>query len=172
MSRPKALVRAVPLLVLLLAGCGYQLVGKARSLPPDIQKVAIVQFENHSQKPGVERTLTDAVKEEFIADGRLTLTSGETADLLVTADIRAYTLEPVTFNPSDRVNDYRLHLEADVTVRDLVRKKLWLKQRLSTKTDFRVTADVASSDVAESAAARHGSREFAQQFLNLVLEGF
>jgi len=172
MSPPKALVLAVSLLVLPLEGCGYQLVGKARSLPPDIQRVAIAPFENHSRKPGVERILTDAVKEEFIADGRLTLTSGESADLLVGADIRAYTLEPVTFNPSDRVSDYRLHLEVDVTVRDLVRKKLWLKQRLSTKTDFRVRADVASSDVAESDAARQGSREFAQQFLSLVLEGF
>ncbi|HLC27766.1 MAG TPA: LptE family protein [bacterium] len=172
MSLPKALLPWMLVVLLLTGGCGYQLVGKARSLPPDIQKVAIVQFENHSPKPGVERTLTDAVRQEFITDGRLTVVHQDAADLLITADIRTYTLEPVTFSSSDRVNDYRLLLEADVTVRDLVHKKLWLKQRLSTKTDFRVTANVASSDAAQNSAAQQGSREFAQQFLNLVLEGF
>lgn len=163
---------AVLLPALLLSGCGYQLVGQTRSLPADIHTVAVLPFKNNSEKPGLDRTLTDAVKQAFINDGRLKLAGPASANLVVRADILSYVLQPVSFNASDVVNDYRLHLVAEVTVRDQVHKKLWLKQRLSTETDFKVSSNVASSDQAETDATRQGSQDFAQQFLSLVMEGF
>jgi hypothetical protein len=53
-----------------LAGCGYRVAGRANTLPPTIQTIAVPAFENRTSTYRIEQRLTEAVVHELVADTR------------------------------------------------------------------------------------------------------
>ena len=58
---------------LLIAGCGYHLVGTGNTLPPHLKSIAIPVFKNSSSQPEIHRELTSIILRSFVNDGRLKL---------------------------------------------------------------------------------------------------
>lgn len=57
--------------VALVLGCGYRVLGGGELLGPDVHRVEIRMFENHSDEPGLEWAIGEALTEEFMRRGRL-----------------------------------------------------------------------------------------------------
>lgn len=156
-----------------VVGCGYSLVGTGRSaLPSHITSVAIPLFANRTLEPELEKDITSAIRQEFIRDGRLKVVDTAGATSLLEGQLVSYTLDPVAFDTSDRVTQYRVVIGVHVTYKDLVKDKVILNQGFSAREEFRVTGALTSREAAKVASRRLAAKELAGQLLNLILEGF
>ena len=155
-----------------LAGCGYHLAGTQNTLPPHLKTVAIPVFKNTSSEPEIHRDLTNVIRESFITDGRLKVVDASKADLLMRGILNYYNLRAVSFNTSDVASEYYVELGVDIKVKDQVKKKSFLKQRFTTKWDFRSNDDVVNSEAARQTALDDAYKDLANRLVSIVIDQF
>ena len=169
----RALVGGFVALALLAAGCGYSLVGTGRSvLPSHITSVAVPLFANKTLEPELEKEITNAIRQEFIRDGRLKVVDTARATSILEGRLVSYTLDPIAFDLTDRVTHYRVVIGVHITYKDLVEDKVILEQGFSAREEFRVSSTLASREAAKVESRQVAAKELAGQLLNLILEGF
>jgi hypothetical protein len=101
------MTRLVPLVLLALAGCGYQLAGTGTSVPAGARTISIHSFHNHTRENGLEVHLRRALEDEFRRHGGLRVVSGGDADLVLSGDIRRFANLPVAFSATDEAVQYQ-----------------------------------------------------------------
>jgi len=115
--------------VFLLFGCAYTPV---EILPKHIKRIAVPTFINKTARYGIESKLTDAVIEEFIRDGHLSIAKKEDADAILTGEIVTYVLEPLSYDATEVVEQYKLWVVVNLSFRDLTTGQvLWEEKRES-----------------------------------------
>jgi hypothetical protein len=162
------------LVSLTLWGCGYQMAGRGASqLPPHLRTIAIPVFENNSQEPTIQRPFTEALRRAFITDGRLRLVNKKGgADLVMTGTLTKYWIRAVAFNDLDVAIEYWVYLEANVKVKDQVKKETYLKQTLKTRWEYLADDSVVSSEAARQEALTQTYRVLSQRLVSLVNDKF
>jgi len=170
----RKIVWLVLLLPLILWGCGYQMAGRgATQLPPHLRTIAIPVFENISAEPTIQRPFTETLRRAFITDGRLRLVNNKgSADLVMTGTLTKYWIRAVAFDTTDIVKEYWVCLEADVLVKDQVKKKTYLKQKLKTRWDYRPEDSVIDSEFARQEALIQTYRVLSLRLVSLVNDKF
>jgi len=83
-------LRALALMAVALAGCGYSLRG---NLPGHIRSVAVPVFTNRTSEPAVENILTQAVVQAFSTNGRLRVVKPEQADAILEGEVVDYQIQ-------------------------------------------------------------------------------
>ena len=125
----KSIFIIVGLAVFLLFGCAYTPV---EILPKHIKTIAVPTFINRTARYGIESKLTDAVIEEFIRDGHLSVAKQKEAAGLLTGEIVTYVLEPLSYDATEVVEQYKLWVVVNLTFRDLTTGEvLWEEKRES-----------------------------------------
>jgi hypothetical protein len=115
--------------VFLFFGCAYTPV---EILPQHIKRIAVPTFINRTARYGIESKLTDAVIEEFIRDGHLSIAKKEQADAILTGEIVTYVLEPLSYDAHEVVEQYKLWVVVNLTFKDLTTGEvLWEEKRES-----------------------------------------
>jgi len=115
--------------VFLLFGCAYMPV---EILPKHIKTIAVPTFINRTAHYGIESKLTDSVIEEFIRDGHLSIAKKEDAHALLTGEIVTYVLEPLSYDATEVVEQYKLWVIVNLSFRDLTTGEvLWEEKRES-----------------------------------------
>jgi hypothetical protein len=161
-----------PFLSLFFISCSYSLVGEDLKFPKHIRKVSIPVFGNKTQESQIEINLTQAVREEFIVDGRLRIASQKDADAVLLGEIQSYSLMPLAFDARDRVTEYRLDMSVLVILQDVTEGKTLFKETLDTDQEYRVTSSIADIESRKKEAVQISSRDFALELLNLLTERF
>jgi len=126
--------------MVLIASCGYQMVGKETHVPPGLSSVAIPTFKNRTYEPGIEVPFTQAFLREFILDRRVKVVDRAQADSLlegVINDIRFYS---VSYDRSGLVLEYQTVVVLDVTLTDREGKVLWEQKNFSETAWFRASS--------------------------------
>ncbi len=168
--------KIIPILLLVsLTACGYQLAGRGAGTgsASGKYKVFVRMFRNDSYEPLVEKDVTAALKEEIAIDGRWMLTDEGDADILVNGKVRKVDLEPLSYDPQERILEYRLIMHTDVKVSDIKTKKvIWKKNNFTSYADYRVTVDVTKSKIRKEEAIKYASKRFAEEFIIRVLDRF
>ena len=141
-------------------------------MPSHLRNMSIPLFGNTSTEPGIQRDLTNAVRESFINDGRLKVITSDKANLLMKGTLYQYELRPVAFDRQDIAVEYWVILGVDIEVIDQVKKKPYLKQKINTKWDYRATSDVAGSEASRQIALAQAYRDLANRVVSLVIEKF
>ena len=159
------------LAVLFAAGCSYHLAGQGSSLPENIKSISIPVFESDVQQPNLDITVTRAVTQRFIKDGRLTVVSGG-ADSLLTGVIKSYALEPVAFDSLNRVSQYRIKLMVKVKFTDNTGKGIALDRELRVQWDYSVGAAIPAAETARNQADGEAADYLGDRLVGLILEGF
>ncbi len=163
------------LVLVSLPACGYQLAGRGTGTgsASGKYKAFVMMFRNDSYEPLVEKDVTAALKEEIAIDGRWMLTDERDADILVNGRIRKVELEPLSYDPQERILEYRLIIHMDVRVSDIKTKKvIWKKDNFTSYADYRVTVDVTKSKIRKEEAIKYASKRFAEEFIIRVLDRF
>lgn len=159
--------------LLLLGGCGYSLEGTRRPASlGDARSIAVPIFINASREPGLERTLTEAVRNRFLLDGRLRVVDTAEADLVLETLIREYKLEPIGFSGADQVRRYRIFIRTHVRLRNIQRGRSILDQEMESNSEFDITSAIGGTEAARGQTNITASNLFAEDLLSLVLEGF
>jgi outer membrane lipopolysaccharide assembly protein LptE/RlpB len=159
--------------VLVLAGCGYQLSGRARTIPENLQRISVPMFTNATTVPGLEQLITKAVRTQLQRDGRARLGTDASAATQLRGDVTRYGLAVLATDPSDFVLEYRAEVEVHVIVEDRQQRQTLLDQRLTITTDYVVSSpQIVPNEIARERAMLEVAREAGERVVSLLLDRF
>jgi outer membrane lipopolysaccharide assembly protein LptE/RlpB len=159
--------------VLVLAGCGYQLSGRARTIPENLQRISVPMFTNATTVPGLEQLITKAVRTQLQRDARVRLGTDASAATQLRGDVTRYGLAVLATDPSDFVLEYRAEVEVHVIVEDLQQRQTILDQRLTINTDYIVSSpQIVPNEIARERAMLAAAREAGERVVSLLLDRF
>ena len=170
--------------LLLVSACGSQFIGRASSLPPEIQRIAVPTIENNTFEPLLDERLTEAVKKSFMARPRLEVVNDASdADAIFKGRIIRFSLVPLSFDPQNEAAEYRVRILADFSLQNARDQKiLWEEKMMETTADYFVIqdqdplatgrVDIARTRDAEDRAIAEAARVLADNLVSQILEGF
>jgi outer membrane lipopolysaccharide assembly protein LptE/RlpB len=166
--------RLAPLAFLLLASCGYNLVGRGNLLDPGIKTIYVPAFVNRTTRVELEQRVTQAVAEEFVSRGRLRLVSNANeANAVLRGSIDSFNIFPIAFDQG-RATRYQISITAKIELLDHRNedKVLWKNDQYRFTENYEV--NLASTDAfdQESRAIREIAVRFAEGLVTNLLEGF
>jgi outer membrane lipopolysaccharide assembly protein LptE/RlpB len=160
-------------MVLVLASCGYQLSGRARTIPENLQRISVPMFTNATTVPGLEQLITKAVRTQLQRDGRVRLGTDASSATQLRGDVTRYGLAVLATDPSDFVLEYRAEVEVHVIVEDLQQRQTILDQRLTITTDYIVSSpQIVPNEIARERAMLAVAREAGERVVSLLLDRF
>jgi hypothetical protein len=155
----------------LLCGCaGYHL-GPVNGETPGEKSVEVLPFNNQTLQPRLGDAVTQALREQLMADGTYRLADGTAGDIVITGDIKSYTRAGLSYLNSDvlTASNYRVEIMAIVTARDRETGKVLLdKKKVTGYTLVHVGTDLAD---AERQAMPLLAQDLAQNVTEMLTEG-
>lgn len=163
-------------ILLLVTSCGYHLTPVGGVVPEHAKSISIPVFLNATSEPTIDTSVTQAVVEEFLSDGRLKLASIEAADVIMRGRVLRFELVPLSYNVDAYVQQYSVKIVLDVSVENAkTHATLWQERELSTVfiTSYPVTiGDVRATRLAKDDAVGRACRDVASTLRSRILEGF
>ena len=172
-------MRALRMLVVgstvVLAGCGYALVGRATSVPEDVKAVYLKTFENRTQRTQLDQILTRAVADELVTRRRFQVvgaTDGAQAE--IRGAVIGFDVNPVSLDAQGRATEYEIIITAQVRfVRlDEAQSVIWASDRYQFRHSYPVDVSRAQYFDRENLALEDVSDDFAETMVSDLLEGF
>lgn len=162
---------------LLCSGCGYRLAGGVSN--PDlarIRTIAVVPFDNRTDRPEIEQRVTEAVARELSRRGKYeVVTDPGRADAVLEGVVTTYRTSPVEFNSAGRETRAEATLTIQATLRDTVSDEvLWNQSGLIFKEQFDVSEEPGAGEYfdRESLALDSLARGVAGALATSMFEGF
>ncbi len=177
-----SLVLVLIALLMLLPSCGYRVSGLGGLVPEGAKSIAVPTFVNGTREPSVDIMVTQAVVDEFLADGRLKVTDPERADIVLKGKVVKYEVTALSYTKdASFVQQYRVRLVVDASLEDpRSRKILWQEKGIeaifisdypiSYNTD--ATVNIRETKISKEAAIKKASQDIAWTLRSRVLEGF
>lgn len=170
-----ALALIVLTLAAFLGGCGYALVGRGSTVPPDIKSVYLRPLENRTQRSQVEQALTRTIAEELVTRQRFAVVGSEAeANAEILGAVTGFGVTPVTFDQGGRATEYEISITAQVTFKRVgeTGEVLWKSDRYTFRENYPVDPTAAEYFDREDEAIEVASRRFAETLVTNLLEGF
>jgi outer membrane lipopolysaccharide assembly protein LptE/RlpB len=171
--RPAALALA-SWAVLVMAGCGYALVGRGSNVPEDVQRVYLSPFENLTPRGQIEQFITQSIADELVTRRRFTLVGGEAeADAVLSGAVVSYRATPLTFDADGRADEYEIAVTARVLFRRVGSEDaLWGNENYVFKENYELQGSEEDFFDRENIAIEETARRFAETMVSDLLEGF
>ncbi len=160
-------------LILLGLSCGYGLRGTGSSLPPHVRTINVPMFENNTTRFQLDLKLTESVRDELTARGKVEITPDRTgADAILIGEIIAFTVNPIGFGQDATASSYNIVVVAKIVLRDLVNNRiLFSNPNYSYQQDYDVPEGTDFESV-QQAAIEVIAVKFARTLVINILEGF
>lgn len=141
------------------------------NLPGYIKSVAVPLFKNpRTFKYGAERVLTDAVIDEFVADGSLDVAGEDVADSKLQVEIVNYKKEALSYDVQEVVKEYNLAVVVSVTFTDLINNQvLWQEPSMYESVSYYA---IGANAETEDDALERLAEELARKIVNRTLQGW
>jgi outer membrane lipopolysaccharide assembly protein LptE/RlpB len=160
------------MLVIMLAGCGYQFGTSAKPGAAYGLTLAVPVFHNDTFEPVLDRRVTEMVRRQFLqADGLTLVNDVSAAPLVLAGRINGYGLQTVSFGRG-QVNESRVVLIATVLMKDTDTKKILWQETYRTYAEFLVTADLATNRSRQDIATDEAAQMMAEDIVSRVLEDY
>ena len=170
------LTRSLLLTPLLLAGCGYHVVGTATHIPATTHILDVPTFKNHTQTYHLELTMTQAVLKELetrTAFKTVTTDNPGASDAVLHGDITSFTVYPLTYDSTtNQSSSYEITVTARVRLTDRDGRLLYQNNGYLFRQQYESTQDLVSFIQEDSAAMHRLSRDFAQNLVADMTESF
>lgn len=158
--------------IILMAGCGYQMVGKETHVPPGINSIAIPTFVNKTFEPGIEVPFTQGFLREFIQDRRVKVVGRNEADSVLEGIIKSFHISSVSYDRSGIALEYQTTLVIDLTLRKKTGEILWMEKDLSDSRVYRTSSNILVSESNKAAAIQLLGRFMAERIRNRFFYNF
>ncbi len=170
--KPGTLVLIVAALAVLGSSCGPYTF--TPNLPGYIKTIAIPLFKNpRTFKYGAEQVLTDAVIDEFIADGTLDVVDEYDADAKLTAEIVSYRKEALSYDVHELVQEYNLAVVVSITFQDLRSGEvLWQEKSMYESVSYFTVETGRGPAETEDEALDRLAEELAKKIVNRTMQGW
>jgi len=163
-----------------LSGCAYALSGRGNTLPADVRRIGIPQFQNLSNIPELDQLITDAVRLEFRSRGKFTPVPETTGvDAVLTGSVRSVQVAPIGFTTDTRqASKYSITVLASAEFK-LTKdgKVFWSSPALRVTDEYDVASGVSVTDPAviftqDRNALDRMAKAFARSLVTSILEAF
>ena len=130
--------------MVMLAGCGYHLVGEEVGLPDDVHSLSVGTLTNRSREHGLEKSLAFAIEREIHARGHFRMEEDPAGgDAVLSGTIRDVRVRPVAFDVNDQAVQYEIALIVDlILTRQRDGKVLWEVRGLSETDEYSTSSRV------------------------------
>jgi hypothetical protein len=160
-------------LILFSVSCGYGLRGTGSSLPPHIRTINVPMFENKTTRFQLDLKLTESVRDELTARGKVEIIPERTgADAVLIGEISAFQVHPIGFGQDATASSYNIVVVARIVLRDLVNNRvLFSNPNFSYQQAYDVP-DGTDFESVQQAAIEAIAVRFARTLVINLLEGF
>jgi hypothetical protein len=121
-------------------------------------------------------TLTQAVVNEFLTDGRLKIASPDDADLILRCKVVKFDVTALSYTTNTYVQQYNITISVDARLTETKSNKvLWQEKNLGSvfTASYPVTlGDITVTKIAKQTAMTSASQDLASTIRSRVLEGF
>ena len=159
----------------IIAGCGYHVVGRESALPSTWHTVAIPIFVNRTPTYRIEQRVTNAVIHEFLTRTKYRIVPRAAgADAVLRGEITDIQAVPLLFDASSgHVNTMLVTVRLKVTLDDQQSQKVvYRNDNFVFRNEYQVSSDVNHFFQEEGPAMERMSRDFASDLVARLLEGF
>lgn len=164
---------ASALVLLCIVGCGYRLSGGKNPLLKDVDVIAVLPFDNRTDRPEIEQRVTEETAQELAKRGSYRVgTDPAAADAVLVGAITNYLTVPVQFTGGGRATRVESTVIIEATLRNTANDEvLWSQAGLVFKEQYDIPESgeffdqetVALDDIARGAAGR---------LVTSILEGY
>ncbi len=128
------LMALVGLLAFLGTGCGYRLVGAANA--PNLT-ISVVTLDNDSLEPGVELTVSRALRQEFLrSEAPRLISSPDAADLVLRGRVLPLEVRANSFDTVAFALEYRIEMALELTLSSVDADPIELDRNTLTQAEF------------------------------------
>ncbi len=85
--------------------------------------LTISSLENKTQNPDIGRILTEVLIDAFISDGRVEIVKSSEGDYILEGVINSYDRQPQSYTPAGEIEEYRLTVNADFSLKKRGKEK-------------------------------------------------
>ena len=166
---------AVAVAALSVISCGYQISGRADTIPKTIKTIAIPAFGNATTRYKLTDRVPEALAREFIARTRYKVVNDQNqADAILRGTVVNYFAYPTIFDPATaRAAVVQIQVVMSATLVERASGKvLFSRPIIEVKQQYEISADqVAFFEESDTAMTRL-SRDVARMLVSAILEDF
>ena len=152
------------LIPIVLAGCGYT---TNTIKGAGISSIYVPMFKNKTYEHNIHVTVTDAVINELILDGELSLLKHEEADTILEGQIIKYKTEPLGYDKNNDVEQYRVIVTARVVFRNLEKNEIIWTQTIEGSVSYYTSGRLGMSEkAATDEAVENLARNIVSEVVN------
>ena len=167
------------LLLVTLGGCGYTThplitnTFKTIHVEPFVNKIDITKEIYASAKyriyrPSLESDITRVVTDKYLSDGNLRPSPEATADLFLKGEVTEFRRDPLRYDNSNNVTEYRINLIVNISLWDKKENKLlWQEINFTGNTTYFTTGSLAKT---EDSAVNDALADLARRIVELTVE--
>lgn len=171
------------MMLLVLNGCGYALVGRGVVVDPTIKKIGVPTFVNATGKPALDQKITQRVIEELLRRGRFDVVQERSGvDALVEGELLRYQAQPVGFSEeaaggtggtTTQASRYAITVTAKIRYGKVgAPEPIWSNDAFQFRDEYEVGSDPASFFDREEQAIDRLATSFARSLVAAMLEAF
>lgn len=152
-------------------GCAYT--AGSSLLPSHLRTIAIPTFENGTTEYLLEKEITQAVIDKFIADNHLRVVDERAANSVLRGRIVTYRNAVFGFTGNNRAQEYRVTITVDATFKDLVKnREVWKDPEITKYSNYHVQPVPGDSARTEIQGRRQAVAKIADEILSRTVEGW
>ncbi|MFC1814980.1 LPS assembly lipoprotein LptE [Thermodesulfobacteriota bacterium] len=168
MSRNKFITNII-IVGMLLSACGYRFAGSG-SFPAGIKKVFIVILKNRTAETGIENTITNDLRYEFIRYNRVV--TRDKADAILSGEVKSSRVETISRRGVQTSQERRVTVSVDLQLTDSNGRVVWSVQGISANEAFDVVSDKQAAEQNRRAAISALSKRLAENVYYRLTENF
>jgi len=163
----------LPLVILLLSGCGYRLQGRVDTLPGDVRYLYVELFSNKTYEPFLENSVTNEVVERFARHRQLEIVEEPVrAEAILGGRIVKYKNSALSYDRNDKTAEYRSRMTVRAELRRADNGEVLWKGTVSWREDYSTSRDKTVQEDREQAAIQVVSERVADEIFSRVIDNF
>ncbi len=159
--------RAILLLLLSLAGCGYHS-GLRSEITSSDHAIAIPIFENATFEPLLEKRVSESFKETFLRQGWQVVAHPHQAPLTLSGRVTRFDRTPVALNRIGQAQEYRITIGFEYTLLPRQGDQSKQKDHAEGSAEYIANPDPISDRAAQDRAIREAGRHLAERVADLI----
>lgn len=159
--------RAILLLLLSLAGCGYHS-GVRSEITSSDQTIAIPVFENATFEPLLEKRVSESFKETFMRRGWQVVAHSHQAPLTLSGRVTRFDKIPISLNRIGQAQEYRITIGFEYTLLSKESNQSKQKDHAEASAEYIANTDPISDRAAQDRAIREAGQHLAEQVTDLM----
>jgi outer membrane lipopolysaccharide assembly protein LptE/RlpB len=158
--------------LLVLAGCGYQLKGMGLTAPPGVHTIAVTVLENRTAESGIETRFTSDLAYEFTRSKIVQVVDKDKADAVLSGIVLALREDTVSHTARYESDERRVTVTLDLALKGVDGKLIWSRRGLSDREAFKVSSDKLATERNRRAAIYVMSKRLAEKVHDAIFQNF